>query len=214
MLNRQRGMSLIEIMIALVLSLMVTGMVISMFSVSIGSNAQAIKTMRLNQDLRIAMDMMVRDIRRAGYWNSASGANSNPHATAISGNIPVGVFNGSTAVGEGSCVILSYDLDEDGSSSVEEFFAYRLNGDDLEIFSTNGSLASGATCSTPGSWNDLLDEETVTVNSLTFATYPTNATSFAVATNRTITITLDASSALDDNIRTELIDEVRIRNEL
>ncbi|WP_299179841.1 PilW family protein [uncultured Neptuniibacter sp.] len=206
MLKRQQGLTLIEMMIALVLSTLVMGIVISMFTSSIGGHAQAIRTMRLNQDLRIAMDMMVRDIRRAGYWNGSNPA-SNPHASAISGNIPVGVF--------GNCVILSYDLDEDGSAGVEEFFGYRLNGDDLETIALN-ALASGADCSTPAasSWNDLTDEETVTINSLTFVTYPATAASFAAASNRTITITLDGSSSLDANIRTVLTDEVRVRNEL
>jgi type IV pilus assembly protein PilW len=208
MLIRQKGMTLIEMMIALVLSLIVTGIVITMFSVSIGGHAQVIKTIRLNQDMRIAMDMMIRDIRRAGYWNSTSNPASNAHATAISGSIPVGVF--------GNCVILSYDLDEDGSSSAEEYFAYRLNGSDLEHYQTDGALAANADCTSPpaNQWYDLTDEETVQINSLTFETYPVTAASFAAAVNRTITITLDGSSKLDSNIRTVLTDEVRVRNEL
>jgi type IV pilus assembly protein PilW len=206
---KQRGVTLIEMMIALVLSLLVMGMVISMFTSSIGGHAQAIRTMRLNQDLRISMDMMVRDIRRAGYWNSTNLPASNPHATAISGNIPVGVFDG---VGTDDCVVMSYDLDEQGELAVEEFFAYRQNGGDLETLKSDG-LSAGTVCPASG-WNDLTDEETVVIDRLEFITHPATAASFAASSNRTITITLEGHSALDDNIRTVLVDEVRVRNEL
>jgi type IV pilus assembly protein PilW len=209
---RQKGLTLIELMIAMLLSILVTGMIISMFTSSIGGHAQAIRTMRLNQDMRIAMDMMVRDIRRAGYWSGTNVA-SNPHATALSGSLPIGIFD--FGVGTDNCVIVSYDEDIDGSTAAEEFFGFRLNGNDLESLNSTSAAVANPTCASAFSngWNDLLDSNTVRVNTLSFTRYPLTAASFAASPNKTVTITLDASSLLDTNIRTVIIEEVRVRNE-
>ncbi len=212
--KKQKGISLIEIMIALVLSLLVVGMVISMFSSSIGGHAHAIKGIRLNQDLRIAMDMMIRDMRRAGYWNSSANVSINPHATTVSGATPIAVFDVTVA---NDCVFMSYDLSEDGTSAVDDFFGYRWNSveGDLEVYTNAGVLASGAHCGTPAAnqWISLIDVDTIQIEGMSFATSPVTAASFATAVNKTITVTLIGSNRSDPNIRTVLVDEVRIRNE-
>jgi type IV pilus assembly protein PilW len=206
---KQKGLTLIELMIALVLSLLVTGMVISMFSSSIGGHAQAIRTMRLNQDMRITMDMIVRDIRRAGYWSGTTVA-SNSHASLIGGTLPIGIFDFQT--GADNCVLVSYDHDADDTTSNDKVFGYRLL--DTGVLQTvNQDIASVAGCSTPTAWQALIDDNTVQVNELTFTTYPLLAASFAASPNKTVTITLDASSLLDTNIRTVIVEEVRVRNE-
>lgn len=208
MLVKQKGITLIEMMIALLLSLLVTGMVISMFSSSIGGHAQAIRTMRLNQDLRIAMDMMVRDIRRAGYWAGTNIA-SNPHATALSGGLPI------TINGTNDCVVVSYDLDGDADTAVEEFLGFRLNGTELE--STKSSSATttqpGCTGTFSAGWQDLLDTNTVRIDTLDFELYPVLAASWAASPNKSVRITLEGTSLLDTNIKTVLSQEVRVRNE-
>lgn len=206
---KEKGLTLIEMMIALLLSLLVTGMVISMFTSSIGGHAQAIQTLRLNQDMRITMDMMVRDIRRAGYWSGTTVA-SNTHASLIGGTLPIGIFDFQT--GTDNCVLVSYDHDSDDTTSNDKVFGYRLL--DTGVLQTvNQDLASVADCSAGTSWQALLDDNTVQVNELTFTTYPLLAASFAASPNKTVTITLDASSLLDTNVRTVIVEEVRVRNE-
>lgn len=209
--HRQKGLTLIEMLIALVLSLLVTGMVISMFTSSIGGHAQAIRTMRLNQDLRIAMDMMVKDIRRAGYWAGADVA-SNPHATAISGGKPIGIFDYDG--GTDNCILVSYDFDDDGATGVEEFFGYRLNSSGALQAVNQTTVSSGAVCTTPTAWSSLLDDNTVDIDTLRFTRYPLTAASFAASVMKTVTITLEGTSKLDPNIKTVLSEEVRVRNEL
>lgn len=208
MLN-QKGLTLIELMIAMLLSILVTGMVISMFTSSIGGHAQAIRTMRLNQDMRIAMDMMVRDIRRAGYWSGAAVA-SNAHASLIGGTLPIGIYDFQTGVD--NCVLVSYDHDADDTTSNDKVFGYRLLDSGI-LQTVNQDVASVVGCTTPTAWQSLLDDNTVQVNDLTFTTYPTLAASFAASPNKTVTITLDARSLLDTNIRTVIVEEVRVRNE-
>ena len=64
--RRDRGFTLIELMITLVLGLVVVGGVMSVFISTYQSNAQNIKMVRLNEEMRAVMSMMSRDIRRAG----------------------------------------------------------------------------------------------------------------------------------------------------
>ncbi len=205
---KEKGLTLIEMMIALLLSLLVTAMVISMFSSSIGGHAQAIQTLRLNQDMRIAMDMIVRDIRRAGYWSGATVA-SNAHASHIGSTLPIGIFDYQT--GTDNCVLVSYDHDDDDTTSNNRVFGYRLL-DSGTLQTVSQDVASVVDCTSPTAWQALLDDNTVQVSELTFTTYPA-AASFAASPNKTVTITLDASSLLDNKVRTVIIEEVRVRNE-
>ena len=65
--NKQNGMSLMEILIAMSLSLVVTASMVALMSNSLGSTARIIKMTRLSDDMRIAMQMMSRDVRRTSY---------------------------------------------------------------------------------------------------------------------------------------------------
>ncbi|MFW1677252.1 PilW family protein [Pontibacter sp. JAM-7] len=211
--KKQLGLTLIELMIGLVLSFIVMGLVIAMFTSSLGIHGQAIKTARLNQDMRVMMDMMIRDIRRAGYWAGTNPA-SNPHASAISGSTALNVFN--VVSGAGDCILLSYDYDGDASSTAEELIGYKLEANDIKSFLLTSSALTTPNCSTtiPGGWSRLNDEKTSTMLGVSFAIAPNTAASFAASTLKVITITLQARSLLDTNITSTLTDTVRVRNEL
>jgi prepilin-type N-terminal cleavage/methylation domain-containing protein len=66
-----RGFSLVELMIALVAALIVSGAVLSFFLSSMKSNGEYVQSTRLTQELRNTMDLMTRDLQRAGYDEDA-----------------------------------------------------------------------------------------------------------------------------------------------
>lgn len=222
-MSYQRGFSLIELMIAMVLGLLVSAIVIGMFSMTVGSTKQAVTTIRLNQELRTVMDLMVRDLRRSGYWNGALAA-SNPYASITDAGAPAAVYavagsatylNTTTAGDSGQCVMLGYDTDSAGASTPTKLIGYRLDTatDAVEVLWAN-SFATPANCnSNPGDWDNLTDEQAIKVTSLTFTPEP-NPASFAVATVRNLTITLTAESLSDSRIKSTITDQVRIRNDL
>lgn len=81
---RTRGVSLVEIMVALVVGLILVGGIIQIYLSSKQSyNAQE-QLSRMQENGRFAMDMITRDLRRAGYWGGnldiarTMGAASNP----------------------------------------------------------------------------------------------------------------------------------------
>ena len=72
--SKQQGFSLVEIMIASALGLILTGAAIQ-FMVSSNQTYQVSDDLaRVQENGRVAMDMLARDIRMAGYQESTSGA--------------------------------------------------------------------------------------------------------------------------------------------
>jgi prepilin-type N-terminal cleavage/methylation domain-containing protein len=224
MLVRQRGFSLIELMIAMLLGLLVSAMVIGMFSMTVGSTKQAVTTIRLNQELRTVMDLMVRDLRRSGYWNGALAA-SNPYASITDAGAPAAVYaaagsatflNTTTAGDSGQCVILGYDADSAGASAATRVIGYRFDATDdaVEVLWEDTFTPPVACDIVPSTgWKNLTDEQAIKVTALTFTPDPSPA-SFAAATVRNLTITLTAESLGDSRIKTTITDQVRIRNDL
>ena len=78
--RRQLGLSLIELMVALVIGLLLLGGLIQIYLSNKQSyNAQE-QLARMQESGRFAMDLITRDLRRAGYWGG------NVDLTVITGN--------------------------------------------------------------------------------------------------------------------------------
>ena len=65
--KRQTGVTLIEAMISLALSLIVTSAMVVLMANSLGTSTRIIQMSQLSDELRNAMSMMTRDVRRANY---------------------------------------------------------------------------------------------------------------------------------------------------
>lgn len=68
----QRGISLIETLIAMALGLLVLAGVIQLMSQLVDGNTATIRTVRLTQDTRTVIDIIVQDLRRAGSFPEAA----------------------------------------------------------------------------------------------------------------------------------------------
>jgi len=110
---KQKGFTLIELMIAMMLGLIVIGGALSIYISTIRSSSDVVNSARLNYDLDSAMQLMVNDIRRAGYWGGAvagSDATNNNFtqvpAAATATDIQIrNVAAPTTAVTEGDCIL-------------------------------------------------------------------------------------------------------------
>ena len=71
LLKRPSGFTLIELMVAMVVGLIVAAIAMSMYVSLIRANATSIQVTRLTQSMQGALDVMERDIRRAGYFANA-----------------------------------------------------------------------------------------------------------------------------------------------
>lgn len=79
--SRCLGLSLVELLISLAVGLMLLSSVLGIFGATIKSEGDNLRATRLNQEVRRIMDVIDRDIRRAGYWALAA------HAYRTSGEL-------------------------------------------------------------------------------------------------------------------------------
>lgn len=71
--NKEQGFTLIELLIGLSISLILMGVAVSIFNVQRKSYSMQEQVTEMQQNVRASMDMMVREIRMAGYDPSDSG---------------------------------------------------------------------------------------------------------------------------------------------
>jgi prepilin peptidase dependent protein B len=72
------------------------------------------------------------------------------------------------ATGSGSCIVYSYDMDQDGVVDATELSGFRLNNGVVQL-RTSGNTADPDTCSsTSNTWSDLTDDDLLTITALTF----------------------------------------------
>ena len=66
-LLNQKGAGLMEVLIAMSISLVVTASMVALMANSLGTTGRIIKMTKLSDDMRTAMQMMTRDVRRSSY---------------------------------------------------------------------------------------------------------------------------------------------------
>lgn len=138
--RRQVGLSVIELLVGLAVGLFVVGGAAKLFVDYIGSNRNLLLETRVNQDLRAAADLIVRDLRRAGYWADsvnglvAAGAASAPlnpfRAITVSNQDLTNTTNGE--------VVFTYDK----AASASESSGFRVRNGALQLQLGSGNWQS------------------------------------------------------------------------
>ena len=117
-MNRKhsRGLSLVELMIALAIGLIVVGAVLAFTLSSLTANNEYVQSTRLSQELRNSLDFVSRELRRAGYDQSQAGyiAASSINAPVVSRFSRIFITNAATTndgdgINDEGCVIYAYD---------------------------------------------------------------------------------------------------------
>ena len=65
--KRQTGASLMEVLVAMSISLVVTASMIALMANSLATTTRIIQMTKLTDDMRVALQMMSRDVRRSSY---------------------------------------------------------------------------------------------------------------------------------------------------
>jgi|WetSurSiteA1Bulk_404760.scaffolds.fasta_scaffold00137_10 prepilin peptidase dependent protein B len=176
MMKKQQGLTLIEIMIALVLGLFIIAVTLTIYINIIKSSGDTMKSARLNHDLGMTMSLMTNDIKRAGYWGGAViGASSlnNPFtvdeltspATAARTNVQILTANSTTVADPGTCILYTYDADGDGVVDPNEYYGFRLNVGSIQMRTTGTTTAN---C-TDGNWERITDENMINITDVQFS---------------------------------------------
>ncbi|SFC10913.1 type IV pilus assembly protein PilW [Polaromonas sp. OV174] len=120
------GMSIIELLIGLAIGLFILAGASAMFVGNVTNSRRLLLESRINQDLRATMDLVIRDLRRGGYWgNSLDG-------TLATGSLSTTVQNPYSAVTRTGSTQIEYAYTRDGTENNAldagtEQFGFKLN---------------------------------------------------------------------------------------
>lgn len=197
--RRQRGFSLVELMVSLVIGLIVTGAAMGVFVGTLGANSTQMKISRLNNDLRTAMTYITRDLKRTGYKNWTIAQLAAGDFDTNGQTAPV-ITSSATA----GSVAVSYDINSDGTF---QRYSFRLSGGAIQ-----------ALVGTTGAWTNITDPTVVTITAFSITDrspagiQPTGAT--ITVTVPVYEIALTGRLVSDSSITRTVTETVRIRNAL
>lgn len=216
-LPRTKGFTLVELMVALVVNALIFIFLVGIFSANLTHYLSILNTNRLNQQLDGIMQIMITDIRRAGYWanaasNVGTNTNTNPFQSSVNGtDITVG------GVGN-SCITFTYDRNSSGtlsaisSTSDDERYGFRLNGTNIQTRPWGATFSCNAAAS---AWENMNDA-TITISVLTFTLNTSTLTTGPGAqgvTERSVDIVLTGYLTETPSITKTLTQHVRISND-
>jgi len=124
--TKQTGASLMEMMVGLALSFIVTASMVALMSNSMGSATRITQMSKLTDDLRTAMNIMSRDVRRANYNANAiyCFANSDCADPDLDGTAPQAADIMIAADSE-DCFVYGLDRNWDGNADNDGGGAFR-----------------------------------------------------------------------------------------
>lgn len=211
----RRGLSIVELMVGLVVGLVVVSGALAMSAGNLNKSRQLLASVRFNQDLRVAADLVLRDLRRAGYWGAAITGTQAIGATSATAQNPYAGATGSTAAG--LAYQFSRDGQENGTLDANEQFGFRIASGALQMRSD----AEG--------WRDVTDTRVMTLaaDGLTITPSVTvlplgqlcpqacnaGVPNCPTTTVRSYVVTLTATSVSDPAATRRLQSTVRLRND-
>jgi prepilin peptidase dependent protein B len=234
MLNRagQQGLTLLELLVGSTLGLLILSALLGLYATMIASSGEGLRAAHLQQQLRAALEIMRRDLRRAGYYGVQPAAASlpmlranpftdadNPHRPETERNdVRLGQYTGEVA---DSCILFSYDLDANGSLTPSgtgmERFGFRLREGALQMRYGGEPFD----CS-QGSWQAVTDAG-IEISRLQFSLHatplhPQQGEHACVSGEpclyiRNVEIEMDGRLRAAPALRMQLRDRVRLRND-
>lgn len=205
--HRERGFTLVEIMVAMAIASIVVGAMYSTYALQRRTHAVQQATSEMQQNVRAALVMLVGDLTMAGYDPTGAGGFGFEKVTTFSGkNLTEAVTTSSTTLAftsdldeDGTVDRIAEDINGDGYENISEIeqIAYRLDPDPAENILQRYSSVSGS-----GEWQPVAENiEAISFNFLDedgIAITPLSATN--VKNIRTVQIAVLAlSEGIDRN---------------
>ena len=223
---RQHGVGLVELLIAAAIGLFLLAGLTDFLSRSLVASGRNLQDARLTQDLNVAMDLITRDLRRAGYSSTAQDATLAP--VASDNPFTAGNEDGGINMATAGCILYSYDFAPSpavpGARDPNERLGFRLRDGAVEAGINVDNCNPAATAG----WQQLTDPTLTTITGLTFeyldadgnvTTFPFVSASkaslpdrWAVCT-RLIRVTLTGQLLNTPAVNRTLTQNVRVRND-
>lgn len=195
-MKNQKGYTLVELMIGLLIGLIVLSAVIYSFLTTLRSSRDVIHSSLLNNEVMAALDLMSGEFRRIGYNADSSTSPAGGYYKITSG--------GSESV-SGNCILYIYDRDSVGVST-STYSGFRL--DDNTIKYADGL---GATACVSPTWGASVVDTRINISSLSI----TAVSGALPSTDRMITLEVGVSANVkqDADWKLENVNKlVKLRN--
>ena len=212
--NAARGFTLVELMVAMVIMLLLAVATVKIEANMFRTNTEAIHMIQLSQEMRAAIQLITRDIRRSGY-NDDSLA-SFLSTQAIGSGVTMGGPDANDTV---SCLQVRYD-DLDGSAK-NVVYRLRVISAVGRVSAHFGAVATCDTTITDAGWVDLSDPLITHVLGLEFV-LDGHLTDIAENLNtgntiqvgvEQINITINARLRANTAVTRSITNEVQLRNQ-
>ena len=216
-MNREKGYTLIELMIGLLVGLIVLSGVIYAFLATLLGSRDIVNSARLNAELSTLNGLIVGDVRRAGYWASTVASAASPFKNGTDVDLAI--------IGT-DCVLISYDRDENRTISDDERVGFKwvsAAGNSYISRKVSGALMSD--CSS-GGWAPITDLDFLSITNFSVASGSAPggncatlaSTACASATSRVIVryvdIEVTAEVKGDGEWKGRFSDSIRVSNNL
>lgn len=104
--GRQAGVSLLELLIAVAISLVVSLAMVTLMANTMSTGTQTVRTSKLTQEMRTTMQIMTRELRRANHDPAALECYDDTECAALESN---------SIDTSGGCLSFSYVYEKEGS---------------------------------------------------------------------------------------------------
>jgi type IV pilus assembly protein PilW len=149
----QRGLGMVELMVGLAAGALVVAAAGGLAVQHLASHSRLARQAQLDQDLRAAASLVVRELRRAGHWHDSAQALPAPGEAAASS--PVGALSLQADGDSAAQLGYSYSREDEGDHGVRQG-GLRLSAGALQL------LLDGA------GWQTVTDVQTLRITQLRF----------------------------------------------
>lgn len=226
---KSTGASLMELMVALALSAVVTTSMVVLMGNSLGSATRIIHMSQLTDELRNTMSMLTRDVRRANYSPLALYCYANADCGVDDTTVRVNPINdlGTPGFSGETCLVYflqreSWEPDDDPADVGGGGFRLDTTGGVGTIQMWTGVEAPPANCS-GSQWEDVTDPRLVDITEFTvlhldgetdsFTETIEQSTGTLTLRSRQVVIRLEGRLVDQDTITRRIEDIIRVRNE-
>jgi len=221
-LSRQNGMSLMEVLIAMSVSVVVTASMVALMANTLGSTARIINMTKLADDLRTTMQMMTRDVRRTSYNANAMFCYANSDC-GTDGSVTLA---GDITINAGiDCFTFLTDRDHDGDSTENDAGGFRRVVSSgvgvIEMWTGNAAPDCSVAAGTAG-WDQITNPETMDI--FTFSVDENLSYTQEILNDgfgntlsqkvRKIRMNMRGRLVLDNTIERRIEDVISVRNDL
>lgn len=219
-LTSQGGFTIMEVLLSISLSLVVTGAMVALMASSLRNTSRIVNMTKLTDDLRMTMQMLTRDVRRSSY---------NANAMYCYGNEDCGT-DGSAILApdiaisdDGDCFTFLLDRDHDGDSTENDAGGFRrITVGGVGVLQMWVGNASPDCAASDSNWSEVTNANSMDVSafqvdddlSYTEVVFDNGAGTTISQKVRKLRINMQARLVADNSVSRSIQDVISVRNDL